>query len=164
MFRCCKRGTIMQSKLTRRAVLTAIAALPGTQLAFATERRSITVSKDANCGCCNLWIAHLEQNGFACSSVNVKDLRSIKARLGVPHALSSCHTAEIEGYVIEGHVPAHAVQRLLRERPQVRGLAVPGMPIGSPGMEGGTPEFYDVIQFSGAETAVFGRYRGALPS
>ena len=154
----------MQSKLTRRAVLTAIAVLPGTQLAFATERRSITVSKDANCGCCNLWIAHLEQNGFACSSVNVKDLRSIKARLGVPHVMSSCHTAEIEGYVIEGHVPAHALQRLLRERPQVRGLAVPGMPIGSPGIGVGSPEFYDVIEVRGDETTLFGRCDRSLPS
>jgi hypothetical protein len=86
-------------------------------------------------------------------------MRAVKAKLGVPPDLASCHTAEIDGYVVEGHVPASAIKRLISDKPQARGLAVPGMPVGSPGMEGGEPETYDVILFNADTRQTFGRYR-----
>jgi hypothetical protein len=95
-------------------------------------------------------------------------MSSIKQRLGVPAPLTACHTAQLvaqpRNYVIEGHVPAHAIKRLLAERPEALGLAVPGMPIGSPGMEGGTPEAYDVVLFGANGHSRFGRYRGDRPA
>lgn len=106
---------------------------------------SIEVWKDPNCGCCADWVKHLEANGFR---VTVHDRGNIaaRARLGVPAKLGSCHTAEIAGYAIEGHVPASEIKRLLAQRPAAVGLAVPGMPIGSPGMEqGSTRDPYDVL-------------------
>lgn len=93
------------------------------------------------------WIRHLQAAGFVVNAVETTDLKSVKERLGVPADLAACHTAEMESYVLEGHVPAAAVQRLLSERPAATGLAVPGMPVGSPGMEGGTPKPYDVFLF-----------------
>ncbi|MGL4397354.1 MAG: DUF411 domain-containing protein [Hyphomicrobium sp.] len=122
--------------------------------------RVIRVSKQPKCGCCTKWVDHLQSNGFSATSVEVAGLDALKARLGVPKSLASCHTAEIDGYVIEGHVPAAAITRLLAERPKAIGLAVPGMPVGSPGMEGGEPEIYDVILFTRDGTQSFGRFRG----
>jgi hypothetical protein len=124
---------------------------------------SIHVSKDPNCGCCAAWADHLRLNGFMVSVAETSQINRIKARLGVPSTLVSCHTAEIEDYVIEGHVPAGAIQKLLRARPQIKGLAVPGMPVGSPGMEleGTAPEIYDVIAFGPSVQSVFARYEGA---
>lgn len=107
----------------------------------------ITVYKSATCGCCGAWIEHMEENGFSATAQNVDDLAAIKRRFGVPDALQSCHTGLVAGYVVEGHVPADLVKRLLAEKPSGLGIAVPGMPIGSPGMEGGTPEKYDVLLF-----------------
>lgn len=107
----------------------------------------MTVYKTATCGCCTAWVEHLQKNGFTVSAQNVPDLTPTKRRFGVPRALESCHTGLVAGYVVEGHVPADLVHRLLREKPDALGLAVPGMPIGSPGMEGGTPEKYDVLLF-----------------
>jgi hypothetical protein len=148
---------------TRRHVLGVIAAASAWSIAggvFAEEALpSVAVSKDPDCGCCTGWVDHLRQEGFPVAVTDAPDLSSVKARLGVPDNLSSCHTAEVSGYVIEGHVPADAIKRLLRERPQAVGLAVPGMPIGSPGMEGGTPEDYEVILFGKEGLSVFGRYR-----
>lgn len=89
----------------------------------------------------------MEENGFSATAQNVDDLAAIKRRFGVPDALQSCHTGLVAGYVVEGHVPADLVKRLLAEKPSGLGIAVPGMPIGSPGMEGGTPEKYDVLLF-----------------
>jgi hypothetical protein len=120
----------------------------------------MTVSKDPNCGCCSGWVAHLRRNGFVVSVTETSDVHSIKERLGVPADLASCHTAEIAGYVIEGHVPALAITRLLADNPSALGLAVPGMPTGSPGMAGGSPEIYDVILFGKGGQQRFGRYRG----
>ena len=108
----------------------------------------ITVWKDPACGCCGEWIAHLRQNNF---QVTVHDTGNAAARkrLGVPEKLGSCHTAQIEGYAIEGHVPAREIRRLLKERPLALGLTVPGMPVGSPGMDGpeygGRKDPYDVL-------------------
>jgi hypothetical protein len=120
----------------------------------------IAVSKDPNCGCCNGWVQHLRQAGFSVTVTDNAELSGIKNRLGVPDNLASCHTAEVHGYVVEGHVPADAIKRLLREAPLASGLAVPGMPVGSPGMEGGTPEVYEVVLFGKHGRSVFGRYRG----
>lgn len=97
----------------------------------------ITVYKSPTCNCCAVWVEHLEANGFPVNVVTQDTVMPIKQKLGVPPGMGSCHTATIEGYVIEGHVPANDIVRLLKERPQATGLSVPGMPVGSPGMEMG---------------------------
>jgi hypothetical protein len=107
----------------------------------------LTVYKSPWCGCCSSWADHMRANGHSVTTKEVEDLDAIRRMAGVPEPLQSCHTAVVDGYVIEGHVPAADVARLLTERPDAKGLSVPGMPIGSPGMEGGTPERYDVILF-----------------
>ena len=96
---------------------------------------TMQVYKDPNCGCCNGWIRHMRAAGFTVLAQDTTDISPIKQRLGVADAMQSCHTTEIDGYVIEGHVPASDIQRLLTERPKARGLVLPGMPVGSPGME-----------------------------
>lgn len=95
----------------------------------------VLVHKDPACGCCHLWVEHLRKAGFQVEARDEDDLNPIKQRLGVPHGKGSCHTAEIDGYVIEGHVPVQDIHRLLVERPRARGLVLAGMPAGSPGME-----------------------------
>jgi hypothetical protein len=134
--------------LTRRsALLAALASLLQTGTAFAGEKEVITVHKDPTCGCCSGWVEHLQKAGFKTKVLDTKALDAVKQRLGVPDDLGACHTAEMAGYIVEGHVPAAALKRLLAEKPKAAGLAVPGMPVGSPGMEGGKPEKYDVILF-----------------
>lgn len=156
----------MNTPMTRRAAITALGGLAATLHApssWATENLPrIKVSKDPSCGCCSAWIDHVRAAGFSADVVDLSDMNPLKARLGVPRALTSCHTAEVAGYVIEGHVPAEAIQRLLLEKPQARGLAVPGMPVGSPGMEvpGTTPDTYDVILFGPSGQTTFARYTG----
>lgn len=106
----------------------------------------VDVYKSPTCGCCTKWIDHLKANGFEVRSHDTADVAQHKARLGVPPVYESCHTAVVGGYVVEGHVPARDIRRLLKEKPQARGLAVPGMPIGSPGMEQGSQkDRYEVI-------------------
>jgi hypothetical protein len=124
--------------------------------------RTLVINKDPNCGCCSGWTEHVAAAGFETRVNEVADLAPLKARLSVPPALASCHTAEIDGYVIEGHVPASAIRRLLSERPPAIGLSVPGMPVGSPGMEmpGGVDETYDVILFGPSGRKVYARFRG----
>ncbi|MDH5184391.1 MAG: DUF411 domain-containing protein [Gammaproteobacteria bacterium] len=108
----------------------------------------ITVYKSPTCGCCKKWITHLEDNGFDVTAKNVADVNPYKAENGLPPVLASCHTALVDGYVIEGHVPADDIKRLLKEKPAISGLAVPGMPTGSPGMEQGAhKDRYDVVAF-----------------
>lgn len=108
----------------------------------------VTVYKSASCGCCGKWVEHLKDNGFSVTVHDLQNLEPIKERYGVPPRLASCHTATVNGYVIEGHVPAADIRRLLAEKPKVKGLAVPGMPVGSPGMEqGNAKEPYDVVSF-----------------
>ena len=139
----------------RNAVLTGLllGLCAGPALAESPE---ITVYKSPTCGCCSKWADHLRENGFTVETVDVQDLSAVKRRYGIPPALQSCHTAVVEGYVVEGHVPAADVRRLLAERPDAAGLTVPGMPIGSPGMEqGDTAEPYDVLLVHDGETAVF---------
>lgn len=120
----------------------------------------VQVYKDATCGCCSVWVEHLRRNGFVPTSENVTNLTALKDKHGVPAGTRSCHTALVGGYVIEGHVPAAEIQRLLKEKPKVAGLAVPGMPIGSPGMEGANPRPYDVLTFDKTgKTAVYSTQR-----
>ena len=108
----------------------------------------VTVYKDPNCGCCIEWVKHLQANGFQTRVHDVRDTAPHKQKLRVPERLASCHTAVVNGYTIEGHVPAADIKRLLAERPKARGLAVPGMPQGSPGMETGKVDRYDVLLFT----------------
>lgn len=109
---------------------------------------TLVIYKDPNCGCCDKWAEHMEAHGFTVESVLERDMAGRKLALGVPSELRSCHTAVVDGFVIEGHVPAADVLRLLEVRPEGAGLAVPGMPVGSPGMEyGGQRQAYDVLLF-----------------
>ncbi|MFC5396906.1 DUF411 domain-containing protein [Bosea vestrisii] len=152
--------------LSRRALLFGAAACGLPRPADAAESLpKMIVTRDPNCGCCGNWVKHAQAAGFAVEVIEVADVAPLKLRLGVPDALASCHTAEIGGYVLEGHVPAQAIKRLLTERPKVIGLAVAGMPVGSPGMEvpGQAPDTYDVVVFSAGRQNVFARYRGAQP-
>jgi hypothetical protein len=109
------------------------------------EEPTITVYKSPTCGCCSKWVAHLEENDFAVEAVDMTDLRMVKSMAGIAPEHASCHTARVGDYVIEGHVPADDIRRLLEERPDARGLTVPGMPLGSPGMESPQPEHYEVL-------------------
>ncbi len=109
------------------------------------DNAKVVVYKSPTCGCCTKWIDHLEENGIDVESQDVRDVSPIKRANGVPPRMTACHTALAGGYFIEGHVPAEDVKRLLKERPEIAGLTVPGMPIGSPGMEGPHPERYRVF-------------------
>jgi hypothetical protein len=152
--------------MTRRSILlgtTAALLFTSANIAVAAKSSTIKVTKDPNCGCCDGWADHLRKEEFKVNVVEDAKLNQLKARLGVPSGLRSCHTAEVDGYIIEGHVPAKAIRRLLAERPQLRGLAVPGMPVGSPGMEieGQPAEIYSVIAFGPAGQKVYARFEGA---
>jgi hypothetical protein len=137
--------------LDRRTLLAALALSP---IAPATTmaRALMTVFKDPKCGCCGTWVDHVRARGFQAEVQIETQMERVKMRLGVPVDLVSCHTATVEGYAVEGHVPAEAIERLLRERPALAGIAVPGMPIGSPGMEvqGQAPDPFKVIGFTAA--------------
>ena len=126
------------------------ASEPSVQAAAAPTAQAspaIVVYKTEGCGCCNGWVEHLQAAGFDVDARDVSDLMSIKGDAGVPADLSSCHTALIDGYVVEGHVPAYVIRKLLEERPEVLGITVPGMPVGSPGMEGPNAKPYEVLSF-----------------
>ncbi len=153
----------------RRTVLVtmALAMAASRSLAAADTRPEVRIWKDPSCGCCGAWGDHLARAGFPIHVVEVADMTAVKSRLGVPGDLQSCHTAEVGKYVLEGHVPASAVVRLLAESPNIRGLAVPGMPIGSPGMEvkGIAPDTYIVSAFMADGTySDFMMFTGASPS
>ncbi|WP_114946382.1 DUF411 domain-containing protein [Microvirga calopogonii] len=122
----------------------------------------VVVSKDPSCGCCSGWVDHLKAAGFPVEVHETAEINRVKVRLDVPDDLASCHTAEVGGYVIEGHVPADAIKRLLIEKPQAKGLAVPGMPVGSPGMEvpGVENDTYEVVLFGPSGQKTFARYQG----
>ena len=123
------------------------------------EETLVKVVRSPDCGCCGAWIDHLRESGFTVEETLSDDVDAFKNEHAVPQPLRSCHTALVEGYVIEGHVPAESIQKLLAERPQAIGLAVPGMPIGSPGMEmGEQTEPFEVILWNASGTHVFGRY------
>lgn len=131
-----------------------------TPLLAAGASQNIHVYKSPTCGCCKDWVDHLEANGFEVKVTETNDLNPVKIEAGLTPALASCHTAFIGDYVIEGHVPASDIQRLIAEAPKARGLSVPGMPAGSPGMEvGPRKDHYKVIMFNGAgQTRVFSEY------
>jgi len=143
----------------RRAATTAQSpapVAPALQPADANAPRMI-VHKSASCGCCGLWVDHMRAAGFAVEVRNTDDLNPLKERVGVPYGKGSCHTAEVAGYFIEGHVPAADVKRLIAEKPEAKGLVLPGMPMGSPGMESpdGRAQAYTVelVGRDGATTA-----------
>lgn len=144
-----------RKKLTWWIVVVAAAGLGG--LAYARSGggppatgQEIVVYKSPACGCCEGWVAHLRSRGFQVVTRDVADVGIIKANLGVPSSLASCHTATVGGYVIEGHVPADLILRVLAEQPEIAGLAAPGMPGGSPGMETARKVPYNVIAFDAA--------------
>lgn len=157
--------------MKRRHLLSAAAAMAagtvaGLATAAASGRPVIEVWKTPTCGCCHDWIAHLQANGFPVKAHDVSDAtkRDHRLRLGLADRFGSCHTALVDGYVLEGHVPAREIQRLLKTRPSALGLAVPGMPVGSPGMDGpaygGRKDHYDVLLVQRGGTAtVFQSYR-----
>jgi hypothetical protein len=148
--------------VTRRSALGLVAAFLVLQrYPAAAEPSVILVHKDPNCSCCSGWVRHLKDAGFAVTVDETTDLQPVRKRLGVPADLAACHTAEVDGYVLEGHVPAAAVRRLLEERPTAIGLAVPGMPAGSPGMEGGVRQRYDVVLFGANGRQPFMHFVGA---
>lgn len=138
------------------AILASMLLTGGLAAAGATE---VTVYKSPSCGCCKNWVAHMRANGFTVKAIDVADVTPYKLAHGIGPALAACHTALVDGYVIEGHVPAQDIRRLLRERPRVVGLAAPGMPAGSPGMEQGSQDHYNVLSFDKAgKTSVYARH------
>jgi hypothetical protein len=121
----------------------------------------VEVFKSPTCGCCENWVAHMRANGFTVRATDVNDVTDIKKSRGVPDQVQSCHTAVVNGYVVEGHVPAADVHRMLKEKPAIVGIAVGGMPVGSPGMEypGTKAQAYDVVAFDkGGSTRVFAKH------
>ncbi|MDP1633447.1 MAG: DUF411 domain-containing protein [Gallionellaceae bacterium] len=127
--------------------------------AFAQDAPKVDVFKNASCGCCGGWVEHMRQNGFQVTTHDVADVLAERKKLGMPDRLGSCHTAKVAGYVIEGHVPAADVRRLLKEKPKALGLAVPSMPPGSPGMESLRPIPYDTLLVArDGTTRVFARH------
>ena len=121
----------------------------------------VEVFKSPTCGCCSQWVEHMRQNGFNVRATDVNDLTEIKKSRGVPDQVQSCHTAVVNGYVVEGHVPAADVQRMLKEKPAIAGIAVGGMPPGSPGMDfpGTKAQPYDVVSFTkSGTTRVFAKH------
>lgn len=135
----------------RRTFVAAVAALtlgPGIAALAAPPAPEVVMYKDPGCGCCGGWASHMRENGFRVKEVLNSDMQAMKKKLGVPDKVASCHTAQIGGYLVEGHVPAQSIKRLLAEKPNVKGIAAPGMPLGSPGMDaGGRRDPFDVVSF-----------------
>ncbi len=149
--------------MQRRTLLKLAAATASLPLAAQAAAPMVEIWKDPNCGCCQDWVKHLNKNGFA-TRVHDEGNGPARERLGIPAKLGSCHTGRVGGYAIEGHVPAREMQRLLKEKPKAVGLAVPGMPIGSPGMDGpaygNQRDAYDVLLvLADGSTRVFQSYR-----
>jgi len=158
---------ITKQKKSRTAGKLAIWLLAGAIVAaggFVLMRQPVAavdviVYKSPTCGCCKEWVSHLQENGFSVKVHDQHNMSPIKSELGVPLRLRSCHTAKVGDYVIEGHVPAQEISRLLKDKPQIDGLAVPGMPMGSPGMEGSRKDAYEVLTFQeNGKTTVFASY------
>lgn len=148
---------------TTRSALPALVLTLGVSAGVVVTAQSsgptIVVYKTPTCGCCSKWLDHLKANGFTVMAQNRDDLTPIRRQHGVPQAVTSCHTALVGSYVVEGHVPAADVKKLLQEKPAVKGITVPGMPIGSPGMEGPNPQKYETLAFtSDGKTSVFARH------
>lgn len=129
--------------------------------AQATPKATAVVYKTSSCGCCKLWVEHLKANGFTVEAkdVSADEVRAVSKAAGLKDDDTSCHTAKIGGYIVEGHVPASDIQRLLKEKPAIAGIAAPGMPQGSPGMEQGSKEPYDVVAFTkDGKTKIFSKH------
>ena len=158
------KSAVVWLSITAFAVLAAIAGgvIWMAPPALAPEDADVVVYKTATCGCCNKWVDHLREHDLSVSVINVRETRSAQQRLGVPATLGSCHTAKVGDYFVEGHVPADLVQQLLDEKPDnLRGIAVPGMPIGSPGMEGPNAVDYEVVSVDlQGEIAVYATRQG----
>ena len=158
----------MNALMRRRDFLrTAAAALPAVGLAAAgcstaeAQTGHVVVHKEATCGCCSIWMQHLQAAGFTTEAFDYDDLSALKAQHGIAPQLQACHTAIVDLYIVEGHVQARDIQRLLRERPAARGLAVPGMPLGTPGMgmEQGVPMArHDVYLLTEAGPVIYASY------
>ncbi|CAB1369044.1 DUF411 domain-containing protein [Denitratisoma oestradiolicum] len=143
-------------KLNRYALL--LISLLGASAAMA-QATVVEVFKSPYCGCCGKWVEHLRQSGFEVKAHDVEDVPAVRQKLGMPDRLGSCHTAKIGGYVVEGHVPAADIQRLLKEKPKALGLSVPSMPPGSPGMESSKPMPYQTLLVqSDGSTRVFAQH------
>lgn len=153
----------MSQKFSRRqAALFLGAALVATSAR--AEAKKMIVHKSPTCGCCGGWAQRMRAEGYVVEEIKEADMKAVKGRLGVPESMASCHTAELDGYIIEGHVPPQAIAQLLKERPKVTGVAAPGMPMGSPGMEMGEPEVYTLYLFDAAGAREFGKWLGDKPA
>lgn len=137
-------------------LVVAAVATSGVIVTAQAEKPTVLVYKTPTCGCCTKWVEHLEANGFKVVTQHRDDLTAIRQQHKVPYQVTSCHTALVGSYVVEGHVPAADVKRLLAEKPKIKGIGVPGMPIGSPGMEGPAPQKYNTLAFTETgKTSVF---------
>lgn len=145
--------------MNRSLVALLMLALLGAVSATASAAEIVDVYKSPNCGCCGKWIDHMKDAGFEVRTHNVMDVPLARKTLGMPERFGSCHTAKVGGYVVEGHVPAADVQRLLKEKPKAVGIAVPSMPPGSPGMESAKPVPYNTLLIqAGGEATVFAKH------
>ncbi len=134
-----------------------VAGVAGLALAAPSPGPEVVVYKSPTCGCCKKWVEHVQAAGFRVTVHDTSSLAGVMERYGVPRKLTACHTAIVDGYVVEGHVPADVIQRLLKERPEIAGVAVPGMPAGAPGMESDTPAKYYILTFDkNGATSVYG--------
>ena len=157
---------------TRRSTLRLLAASAASALFAGVARaepakmvmQKMVMHKSATCGCCSKWATRMREAGYAVEEIVEADMKAVKTRLGVPDAMASCHTAEIDGYLVEGHVPPQALAQLLKERPKAAGLAAPGMPGGSPGMESAEPEVYALYLFDASGSRDFGKWLGDKPA
>lgn len=152
-----KRRTFLQAALAGTAALHL-----GARAAAGNASITIDVYKSATCGCCGDWVKHLQKNGFTVNARDVANPSDYRDKFGIPQELGSCHTGMVMGYALEGHVPASEIKRLLAEKPKAIGLAVPAMPMGSPGMEGHRNDPYDVfLVMAGGKRKVY-RHYGAI--
>ena len=135
-----------------------VAAPSGSDGSGATATRAMTVYRSPDCACCHEWADIARAVGWSVATVDVRDMAAFKAEHGVPAEASSCHTTLVAGYVVEGHVPLAAIEQLLRDRPDIDGIALPGMPVGSPGMGGTATGPFDVLSFHDGEIAAFGSF------
>ena len=155
------RTTIALAMITAAGLAYGVAAQQKGPAAAAALPK-VTVYKTSSCGCCKLWIDHMKQNGFDVQAMDVSagDVRAVSKAVGLKDEDSSCHTSKIGNYTVEGHVPADDIKRMLKEQPAIAGLSAPGMPQGSPGMEQGTKEAYDVVAFTkDGRTTVFAKHK-----
>lgn len=142
----------------RIAILLTAFTLGGVSM-YASAAEAVDVYKSASCGCCSKWIDHIKSAGFEVKAHNVTDIPATRKQLGMPEHLGSCHTGKVAGYLVEGHVPASDIQRLLKEKPKAIGLAAPGMPLGSPGMESSKPVPYNTLLVKAdGSTEIFARH------